>query len=47
MNTAVIGGTGIGEILRMEGGEAVSVETPYGRLEGLRRPDGVLVVSRH
>ncbi|MEO7453682.1 MAG: MTAP family purine nucleoside phosphorylase [Fimbriimonadales bacterium] len=47
MSTAIIGGTGIGEILRKEGGEAVSVETAFGPFNALRHADGVIVVSRH
>ena len=47
MNTAIIGGTGIGEILRKEGGEPVFEATEFGELHALRRPDGILVVSRH
>ncbi len=47
VKTAIIGGTGIGEILRREGGEPVERVTPHGRLSALRRSDGVFVLSRH
>jgi 5'-methylthioadenosine phosphorylase len=47
MLTAIIGGTGIGELLREEGGEAVAVQTPYGEMHATQRDDGVLIVSRH
>ena len=47
MKTAIIGGTGIGEILRKEGGEAVNVKTKFGEMHALRREDAILVVSRH
>src|SRR5687768_16424786 len=47
MRSAIIGGTGIGEMLREADGEPVRVETRFGELHAMRRTDGILVVSRH
>lgn len=47
MKAAIIGGTGIGELLRQGGGEAISVSTRFGEMQALRLSDGPLVVPRH
>ncbi|MDQ2985898.1 MAG: MTAP family purine nucleoside phosphorylase [Armatimonadota bacterium] len=46
MATAIIGGTGIGDLLQ-EGGEPVEAATQFGVLRAVRRRDGLLVVARH
>lgn len=46
MATAIIGGTGIGDLLQA-GGEPVEAATQFGVLSAIRRRDGLLVVARH
>lgn len=47
VKTAIIGGTGIGDILRQEGGEQIQLQTRFGEFAALRRADGILIVARH
>ncbi|HCM73268.1 MAG TPA: S-methyl-5'-thioadenosine phosphorylase, partial [Armatimonadetes bacterium] len=49
-DAALIGGTGIGEILRAHPGRAVMVPTPFGPMRGWlqdRQGQRVIVVARH
>jgi 5'-methylthioadenosine phosphorylase len=47
VKTAIIGGTGIGDNLRQNGGEKIQLQTRFGEFEALQRTDGILVVARH
>ncbi len=49
-DVAIIGGTGVGDVLAEMGGEAIHVPTPYGQLSGrlvTHSTGPILLVSRH
>ncbi len=47
MATAIIGGTGIGNLLQDAGCEPVQAATQFGVLQAFRRKDGIFVIARH